>query len=86
MFAVALQPDGKVLLLGSHLDTVRDAGKFDGPLGVLVAIQFVNAVGASRGFAIGEVQGMARIPLLRRLGQIERAPQVRVGGPGREDL
>src|SRR5258707_6402521 len=25
----------KVFLLGSHLDTVRDAGKFDGPLGVL---------------------------------------------------
>ncbi len=28
----------KTLLLGSHLDTVRDAGKYDGPLGVLVAI------------------------------------------------
>src|SRR5437667_11230539 len=28
----------EVLLLGSHLDTVRDAGKFDGALGVLVAI------------------------------------------------
>jgi allantoate deiminase len=26
------------LLLGSHLDTVRDAGAFDGPLGVVVAI------------------------------------------------
>jgi allantoate deiminase len=26
------------LLLGSHLDTVRDAGAFDGPLGVLAAI------------------------------------------------
>lgn len=31
-----------------------------GLLGVLVAIQFVNAVGASRGFTIGEVQGMER--------------------------
>ena len=28
----------KTLLLGSHLDTVRDAGKYDGPLGVLTAI------------------------------------------------
>src|SRR5215813_2813213 len=28
----------KTLLVGSHLDTVRDAGKYDGPLGVLVAI------------------------------------------------
>jgi allantoate deiminase len=32
----------KVLLIGSHLDTVRDAGKFDGPLGVLVAIACVQ--------------------------------------------
>ncbi len=28
----------KTLLLGSHLDTVRDAGRFDGPLGVLLPI------------------------------------------------
>ena len=27
----------RTLLLGSHLDTVRDAGRYDGPLGVLVA-------------------------------------------------
>ncbi len=32
----------KSLLLGSHLDTVRDAGKYDGPLGVLVAIAAVQ--------------------------------------------
>src|SRR5215203_1239750 len=32
----------KTLLLGSHLDTVRDAGKFDGPLGVLTAIAAVQ--------------------------------------------
>jgi allantoate deiminase len=38
----AAQPDGKILLLGSHLDTVRDAGKFDGALGVLVAIACVH--------------------------------------------
>lgn len=38
----AAQPDGKILLLGSHLDTVRDAGKFDGLLGVLVAIACVQ--------------------------------------------
>ena len=29
-------------LLGSHLDTVRDAGKYDGPLGVLIAIAAVQ--------------------------------------------
>ena len=31
-------PKAKTLLLGSHLDTVRDAGRFDGPLGVLLPI------------------------------------------------
>jgi allantoate deiminase len=38
----------KVLLLGSHLDTVRDAGKFDGPLGVLVAIACVGHLNRTR--------------------------------------
>lgn len=32
------------LVLGSHLDTVRDAGRYDGPLGVLVAIACVQAL------------------------------------------
>jgi allantoate deiminase len=32
------------LLLGSHLDSVRDAGKYDGPLGVLVAIAAVQGI------------------------------------------
>jgi allantoate deiminase len=30
--------DRRTLLIGSHLDTVRDAGRYDGMLGVLVAI------------------------------------------------
>src|ERR1041385_346144 len=38
----AARPDAKSFLLGSHLDTVRDAGKFDGPLGVLVALACVQ--------------------------------------------
>lgn len=33
---------GATLLLGSHLDSVRDAGKYDGPLGVMVAIAAVQ--------------------------------------------
>jgi allantoate deiminase len=49
------------LLLGSHLDTVRDAGKYDGMLGVVSAIECVAAL-ASQGkrlpFAI-EVIGFA---------------------------
>ena len=32
----------KTLVLGSHLDTVRDAGKYDGILGVMVAIACVQ--------------------------------------------
>lgn len=32
------RPGAKCLLIGSHLDTVRDAGKYDGPLGVLLGI------------------------------------------------
>ncbi|HEX4951935.1 MAG TPA: allantoate amidohydrolase [Thermoanaerobaculia bacterium] len=32
------RPGARTLLLGSHLDTVRDAGRFDGALGVLLAI------------------------------------------------
>jgi allantoate deiminase len=35
---------GKTLLLGSHLDTVRDAGKYDGILGVMVAIACVQGL------------------------------------------
>ena len=34
----AASPGAKTLLLGSHLDTVRDAGRFDGALGVLLPI------------------------------------------------
>jgi allantoate deiminase len=51
----------KVFLLGSHLDTVRNAGKFDGPLGVLSAIACVsdlNAKGIRLPFAI-EIAGFA---------------------------
>ena len=57
----AAAPDGKILLLGSHLDTVRDAGKFDGPLGVLVAlacVQHLHETKTRLPFAI-EVVGFA---------------------------
>ena len=36
------QRGAKTFLLGSHLDTVRDAGKYDGPLGVLAALAAVQ--------------------------------------------
>ena len=34
---------GGTLLLGSHIDSVRNAGRFDGPLGVVTAIEVVKA-------------------------------------------
>jgi len=34
------------LMLGSHLDTVRDAGRFDGMLGVVTAIECAHHIGA----------------------------------------
>ena len=46
---------GRTLLIGSHLDTVRDAGRYDGPLGVLVGIACVEVLrdrGATLPYAI----------------------------------
>jgi allantoate deiminase len=41
------RPDAPELMLGSHLDTVRDAGRWDGTLGVLVAIAVVERLHAA---------------------------------------
>ena len=49
------------LMLGSHLDTVRNAGKYDGMLGVVAAIECVDALhgaGVRLPFAL-EVIGFA---------------------------
>src|ERR687895_2744095 len=55
------RPGLPCLMLGSHLDTVRDAGKYDGMLGVVAAIECVHALNSRRKrlpFAI-EVVGFA---------------------------
>ena len=55
------RPGLPCLMLGSHYDTVRDAGKWDGPLGVITAISCVadlNTRGRRLPFAI-EVVGFA---------------------------
>ena len=55
------RPGLPCLMLGSHYDTVRDAGRWDGPLGVLTAISCVadlNKRGRRFPFAI-EVVGFA---------------------------
>ncbi|MES1972032.1 MAG: allantoate amidohydrolase [Pseudomonadota bacterium] len=38
-------PDAPALLIGSHIDSVRDAGRYDGPLGVMLGIECVAALG-----------------------------------------
>ena len=55
------RPGLPCLMLGSHYDTVRDAGKWDGPLGVITAISCVaelNRCGKRLPFAV-EVIGFA---------------------------
>src|ERR1700709_1584459 len=55
------RPGLPCLMLGSHYDTVRDAGKWDGPLGLITAISCVadlNSRGERLPFAI-EVIGFA---------------------------
>jgi len=42
-----LTPGQPALLIGSHLDTVRDAGPYDGMLGVLVGIECIDALNAA---------------------------------------
>ncbi|MEN9936487.1 MAG: hypothetical protein RLZZ387_3066 [Chloroflexota bacterium] len=43
----AAEPGARTLLLGSHLDSVRDAGRYDGPLGVLAALACVERLHAA---------------------------------------
>ncbi len=55
------RPGVPCLMLGSHLDTVRDAGKYDGMLGVVAGIECVACLDAGRRrlpFAV-EVVGFA---------------------------
>lgn len=44
----AAAPGAPCLMLGSHLDTVRDAGRYDGMLGVVSAIECVHALNAAQ--------------------------------------
>lgn len=37
-------PEAPALLMGSHVDTVRDAGQYDGPLGVMLALTLLKAL------------------------------------------
>lgn len=39
-------PNAPALLIGSHIDSVRDAGRYDGPLGIMLGIECVAALHA----------------------------------------
>ncbi len=57
----ANRPGGRTLVLGSHLDTVRNAGRYDGILGVMVALvclERLHARGKRLPFAV-ELLGFA---------------------------
>lgn len=40
-------PGAPVLMIGSHLDSVRDGGRYDGPLGIMLGIECVAALHAA---------------------------------------
>ena len=77
----------ETLLLGSHLDSVRDAGKFDGPLGVMVAIAAVQRLhDAGRRLRFGfEVLAFADEEGLR-FGSTYLGSRALVGRLGEDDL
>lgn len=64
------RPDALPLILGSHIDSVRDAGRYDGPLGVMLAIEAVAALHAAERrlpfpieiYAFGDEEG-SRFPV-----------------------
>lgn len=37
-------PEAPALLIGSHIDSVKDAGRYDGPLGIMLGIEAVDAL------------------------------------------
>lgn len=85
------RPGAPALLLGSHLDTVPDAGRYDGALGVLAAIaavEWLRAAGSELGCAV-EVVAFADEEGARfgtaYLGSSVLAGRFDPGGLGRRD-
>ncbi|MBD8617300.1 Zn-dependent hydrolase [Sphingomonas sp. CFBP 13728] len=44
----SLTPDAPALIIGSHIDSVRDGGRYDGPLGIMLGIEAVAALQGRR--------------------------------------
>ncbi len=36
------EPDAAAILIGSHIDSVRDGGRYDGPLGIMLGIECID--------------------------------------------
>src|SRR5260370_41503342 len=73
-------PGAPRILMGSHLDTVPNAGAFDGLLGVVLAIGLAESLGGLRlPFGLGvvgfseEEGGRFGVPLLRIRALVDRA-------------
>ena len=76
--------DAPALILGSHYDTVMDAGKYDGALGIIVAIASVKASILQVGFHFPDSE--CQIPPHKRiddfmpsynvLGFVPKAPRL----------
>ncbi|MCB9614898.1 MAG: Zn-dependent hydrolase [Sandaracinus sp.] len=63
------RPGSRTLLIGSHLDTVRDAGRYDGPLGVVI------------GLAVAEALRHETLPFALEIAGISDEEGVRFGRP-----
>jgi allantoate deiminase len=77
----ARQPDAPVLVIGSHLDTVPNAGRYDGVLGVMLGLALVEALGGRRLSYALEVVGFMdeegvrfAIPFIGSLGYVGALP------------
>jgi len=58
-FYPAAQPNSPRLLIGSHLDTVPNAGAYDGILGIVLAIALLEALQGRRLLSESEVVGFS---------------------------
>jgi len=85
----ATRSGAPALVIGSHLDSVRDAGPYDGPLGIMLGIECVSALAAQGRrlafaieiYAFGDEEG-SRFPAAmltsRAVAGMLRAPELEV--------
>lgn len=70
------RPELPCLMLGSHLDTVRDAGRYDGALGVVAAIEALAALREQGAAPLERSVEVVRVTMThRRRGGEQRRPR-----------